>query len=65
RPYIALGTLEVSPNGESMAYSMDFTGFREYTLRVRDLVGGEDYPGAIERARSVAWGADNRTLFFV
>ncbi|UCH49871.1 MAG: S9 family peptidase [Betaproteobacteria bacterium] len=65
RPYISLGALEVSGDGKSLAYSLDYSGFREYTLRVRDLGSGVDHPETIEKARSVTWAADNRTLFYV
>ncbi len=65
RPYIALGALEVSSDGVSLAYSLDYSGFREYTLRIRDLPSGTDRPGTIEKVRSVAWAADNQTLFYV
>jgi oligopeptidase B len=63
--YIGLGVLDVSGNGNMLAYSLDYSGFREYTLRIRDLQSGSDDPAVIEKARSVAWAADNRTLFYV
>ncbi|MGD2139737.1 MAG: S9 family peptidase [Burkholderiales bacterium] len=65
RPYVALGTFDVTHDGSTLAYSTDYSGFREYTLRVRDLEQGSDYPEVIEKVRSVAWAADNRTLFYV
>jgi oligopeptidase B len=65
RPYIALGALEVSADGKSLAYSLDYSGFRDYTLRVRDLVRGTDRSETVDKTRSVAWAADNRTLFYV
>lgn len=65
RPYAALGALEVTSDGQTLAYSTDYTGFREYTLRIRDLENAADYPETIEKVRSVAWAADNRTLFYV
>ena len=65
RSYAALGALEISGDGKTLAYSTDYTGFREYTLRIRDLDSAADYPEAIEKVRSVAWAADNRTLFYV
>jgi len=64
-PYVALGALDITNDGKTLAYSTDYSGFREYTLRIRDLESGADYPDAIEKARSVAWAADNRTLFYV
>ena len=65
RPYAALGALGITNDGKTLAYSTDYTGFREYTLRIRDLESAADYPDAIEKVRSVAWAADNRTLFYV
>jgi oligopeptidase B len=63
--YFAVDAFAVSDDGQRLAYSVDLTGFREYTLRVRDLRSGEDGPEAIERVSSVAWAADDRTLFYV
>jgi len=65
RPYAALGALEITGDGKTLAYSTDYTGFREYTLRIRDLDSAADYPETIDKVRSVAWAADNRTLFYV
>jgi oligopeptidase B len=63
-PYLALGVLEVSDDGRLMAYSTDTTGYRQYTLVVRDLDSGVPVAGPIEKCGSVAWAADNRTFFF-
>ncbi len=64
RSFLALGTLAVSPDGRLMAYSTDPTGYREYTLMIKDLETGASVAGPIERTGSVAWAADNRTLFY-
>ena len=53
----------MSDDGQMLAYSTDTTGFREYTLRVKDLATGQDLPDKRERRGSVAWAADGRTLF--
>src|SRR5690348_1271467 len=63
--YTAIGSMEVSPDGTKLAYTVDFTGFRQYGLRVRDLVRGEEIPDTAERVTSLAWAADSRTLFYV
>jgi len=65
KPYVGLGALEISGDGRMLAFSVDYSGFREYTLRVRDLESGSEDPVVVERVRSVAWAADNRTLFYV
>ncbi len=63
--YLALDTSEVSDDGNLLAYSTDNTGFRQYTLRIKDLRNGELGSEAIPRVDSAAWAADNRTLFYV
>jgi oligopeptidase B len=64
QPFMALGALTVSPDGWKLAYSTDNTGFRQYTLHVRDLRTGEDLPDTAERTGSIAWAADSHTLFY-
>ncbi len=63
--YFALGALAVSPDGRLLAYSTDLTGFREYTLAVKDLAAGALLPLRVEKSVSVAFAADSRTLFYV
>lgn len=63
--YFAIGAYEVSPDGRLLAYSCDTTGFREYALRIRDLETGADICDPIGKARSVAWAADSKHLFYV
>ncbi len=62
--YLSLGAYHVSDNGRLLAYSLDTTGFREYTLYVNDLETGRLIGEPIERTGSVAWAADNETLFY-
>jgi len=54
----------VSDDGNLLAYSTDNTGFRDYTLQLKDLTTGKLLPEKVERVSSVAWAADNRTLFY-
>ena len=63
--YFAVDAFVVSDDGSLLAYSVDTTGFREYTLHVKDLRRDEDLPLAIERVSSAAWAADGKTLFYV
>ncbi|HET8924542.1 MAG TPA: S9 family peptidase [Candidatus Acidoferrum sp.] len=62
--FLGLGAFEVSPDNRLLAYSTDTTGFRQYTLHVKDLRTGEILPERIERVTSAAWASDNRTLFY-
>jgi oligopeptidase B len=63
--FLSLGAFTVSDDGTLLAYSLDYTGFREYTLYVKDLRSGELLSERIEKVTSAAWAADGRTLFYV
>jgi oligopeptidase B len=62
--FMSLGTWEVSDDGNLLAYTVDSTGFRQYALFVKDLRTGAVLPDRAARVGSVAWAADNRTLFY-
>jgi oligopeptidase B len=62
--FLSLGSFAVSDDNCLLAYSLDTTGFRHYTLQIKNLRTGELLPGVIERVTSAAWAADNRTLFY-
>src|SRR5258708_35348588 len=61
---MAVGGITVSPDGFKLAYSTDNTGFRQYTLHVRDLRTGKGLRDTAERVGSIAWGADSTTLLY-
>jgi oligopeptidase B len=63
--YMSVGLMDVSPDGTRLAYTVDFTGFRQYRLQVKDLATGLPTGDSAERVTSVAWAADSRTLFHV
>jgi oligopeptidase B len=61
--FLELDVFAVSDDGQRLAYSIDTTGAREYTLRVLDLRTGEHGPERIPHVRSAAW-SDDRTLLY-
>ena len=63
--YFAVDAFSVSDDGTLLAYSIDTTGFREYTLHVKDLRGERLFAEAIPRVSSAAWATDGRTIFYV
>jgi oligopeptidase B len=65
KPFMAVGAMSISPDGNLLAYSTDSTGFRQYTLHIRDLRTMEDLADTAERVGSVVWAADSRTLLYV
>ena len=62
--YLGVGAYTVSDDGNYLAYSTDTTGYRQYTLQVKDLRTGKLLPEKIERVGSVMWATDNKTLFY-
>ena len=62
--FFAIGATGITDDGRWLAYTTDTTGFRQYTLHIKDLATGETQPGEVERVGSVAWAADNETLFY-
>ena len=64
QPFMSLGALAVSPDGRLLAYTTDNTGFRQYTLAVKNLETNALLPDTAERVGSLAWAADSTTLFF-
>ncbi len=62
--FFAVGATDITDDGRWLAYSTDTTGFRQYTLHIKDLETGETLEGSVERVGSVVWAADNRILFY-
>jgi oligopeptidase B len=65
KAFLSVEGLTPSPDSTLLAYRVDDSGFRQYTLRVRDLTSGADRPDAIARVTSFAWFNDSRTLLYV
>src|SRR5690242_14384483 len=63
--FMAVGTFVPSDDGNLLAYSTDNTGYRQFTLQVKDLRTGQLFPERIERVDGVAWANDNKTFFYV
>ncbi len=62
--FLGLGGFRVSDDGNQLAYSTDTTGYRQYTLHVKDLRTGQTLGENIERTGSIVWANDNKTLFY-
>jgi oligopeptidase B len=45
--FYSLGSFDVSPDGDLLAYAVDIVGDERYTLRIRDLRTGADLPDVI------------------
>jgi oligopeptidase B len=63
--FMGLGIFEVSDDNSLLAYATDTTGFRQYTLEIKELRNNGKLPFRVERVTSAAWAMDNGTLFYV
>ncbi|MEO8594753.1 MAG: S9 family peptidase [Candidatus Solibacter sp.] len=61
--FVGLGGMVVSDDHNLLAYTIDYTGFRQYSLKVKDLRDGHTLPDTTERVTSMAWATDNKTIF--
>ncbi|MEO6987669.1 MAG: S9 family peptidase [Aquihabitans sp.] len=63
--YLALGVLDVSPDGNHLAYAVDRDGDERYELRFRDLRTGDEHAEVIpEVSYGFAWAADAGTCWY-
>jgi oligopeptidase B len=62
--FMSLGDTAVSDDGTLLAFTTDNVGFRQYTLHIKNLATGEMYAEHAPRIGSLAWAADNKTLFY-
>jgi oligopeptidase B len=63
--FMAVGAFSPSDDGNLLAYTTDNTGYRQYTLQIKNLKTGELFPEKIERVDDLAWATDNKTIFYV
>jgi len=62
--YFAIGAFEPSDDGSLLAFSTDTTGYRQYTLQIKDLRTGALLPDKIDRVTSTEWSPDGKYLFY-
>ncbi len=62
--YFSISNFEPSDDGNLLAFATDTTGYRQYTLQVKDLKTGKMLPDKIERVTSVEWSPDGKYIFY-
>lgn len=62
--YFAISVFEPSDDGNLLAFATDVTGYRQYTLQIKDLRTGKLLPEKIERVTSVEWSPSGKYLFY-
>jgi oligopeptidase B len=63
--FFSLGTFDVSPDGQWLAYSTDYLGNERFTLRIKNLATGETLPDQVDEvAHGSAWSLDASVIFY-
>ena len=60
KTYAGLGAFVLSDDQNLLAYTIDFTGFRQFSLQIKDLRDGHTCRTPTDRVTSAAWAADNQ-----
>jgi len=64
--FFSLGAFSVTPDGNRLAYSTDFSGGERFTLRIKHLPTGDSLPDEIPGTfYGAAWSLDGSALFYV
>lgn len=62
--FMSLGAIGVSPGGHLLAYTTDNTGFRQYTLHIKDLRTGTVLADTAQRVGTIVWTPDASMIFY-
>lgn len=62
--FFSISNFEPSDDGNLLAFAVDTTGYRQYTLQIKDLKTGKMLPDKIERVTSIEWTPDGKYLFY-
>lgn len=64
KEFFSLGALAVTDSGRYLAYSLDSRGDERYTLRIRDLVTGENLPDVVDNISSGCTWVGEEYIFY-
>ena len=63
--YLNVGSIEVAPSQQLLAFSQDNVGRRIYDIRFKNLLTGEFLEDVIQAVTgNIVWANDNQTLFY-
>jgi len=64
--YIELGAFVTSPSHKVFAYSVDYAGHEDYSVRFREISSGKDLPDALEEVTGeLEWSSDDKEVLYV
>lgn len=64
KAFFAVGAMAVSPDENSIAYTRDTVGFRQYELYTRDLRTGKDSTLIAKTVGSIAWAQNGKSILY-
>jgi oligopeptidase B len=64
KKYMSVAAMQVSDDTNLLAYTTDDTGYRQYSLYVKDLGTGKVTDRIAGKVGSVEWAKDNKTLIY-
>jgi len=56
--------MEISPNGNFLAFSIDTNGSENYILNVKNLENNTILSDRVENTQDLTWAMDNKTIFY-
>ena len=62
--YMAIGAYKISDDSNLLAYTTDSTGYRQYSLYLKNFQTGETRALGVERVTSLEWAGNDQVLFF-
>lgn len=62
--FYRIGALEVSPDHNLLAFSVDTNGSESYTMYIKNLSDGTMLSDRVENVESAEWAMDNITIFY-
>ncbi len=62
--FASLGGMSITDDGNTLAFTLDTTGFRQYRLTIKDLKTGNPIGFTAERVTSMSWSKKGDTLFY-
>ncbi len=64
KDFYQVGGFNISPNGELLIYKVDTSGNEFFTLRIRNLLTGEELPDTIESIAGTVWLPDGTGFYY-
>ncbi len=64
KAFLGLGSFSVNDDGTRLLFSIDETGFRQFTLQVKDLATGAVLGEKVEKVVHAVWASDAKTIFY-